>query len=110
MAMQEFRDRVAVVTGGAAGIGKALAKAFLGEGMKVVIADVEERALKETTTELGGEVIGVVTASTVLSYDFYAFSPEVAEKLPPLLAQHGKIVVLASHSPSMLTLLRCLAT
>ena len=38
--MREFRGRVAVVTGGASGIGKALARAFLGEGMKVVIADV----------------------------------------------------------------------
>jgi len=59
--MQEFRDRVAVVTGGAGGVGKALAKAFLGEGMKVVIADVEEPALRATTEELGGDVMGVVT-------------------------------------------------
>lgn len=59
--MKEFRGRVAVVTGGASGIGKALAKAFLGEGMKVVIADVEERALAAATRELGGAVTGVVT-------------------------------------------------
>jgi len=59
--MKELRGRVAVVTGGASGIGKALAKAFLGEGMKVVIADVEERALAAATRELGGEVTGVVT-------------------------------------------------
>ena len=59
--MQEFQNRVAVVTGGASGVGKALAKAFLGEGMKVVIADVEEPALKAVTQELGGEVTGVVT-------------------------------------------------
>lgn len=59
--MQEFRERVAVVTGGASGVGKALAKAFLGEGMKVVIADVEEPALEATTKELGGDVLGVVT-------------------------------------------------
>jgi NAD(P)-dependent dehydrogenase (short-subunit alcohol dehydrogenase family) len=59
--MNDFQGRVAVVTGGASGIGKALAKAFLGEGMKVVLADVEEPALKATAEELGGEVIGVVT-------------------------------------------------
>ena len=59
--MKEFRDRVAVVTGGASGIGKAMAKAFLGEGMKVVIADVEEPALKATAEELGGPITGVVT-------------------------------------------------
>jgi NAD(P)-dependent dehydrogenase (short-subunit alcohol dehydrogenase family) len=62
--MQEFNGRVAVVTGGASGIGKALAKAFLGEGMKVVIADVEEPALKATCEELGGDVTGVVTDVT----------------------------------------------
>jgi NAD(P)-dependent dehydrogenase (short-subunit alcohol dehydrogenase family) len=59
--MRAFRGRVAVVTGGASGIGKALARAFLGEGMKVVIADVEAPALAAATKELGGEVMGVVT-------------------------------------------------
>jgi NAD(P)-dependent dehydrogenase (short-subunit alcohol dehydrogenase family) len=56
-----FQDRVAVVTGGASGIGKALAKAFVGEGMKVVIADVEAPALEAAAKELGGSVMGVVT-------------------------------------------------
>jgi NAD(P)-dependent dehydrogenase (short-subunit alcohol dehydrogenase family) len=59
--MREFRGRVAVVTGGASGIGKALAKAFLGEGMRVVIADIEARALEAATRELGGDLLGVVT-------------------------------------------------
>ncbi|MFI5320650.1 MAG: SDR family NAD(P)-dependent oxidoreductase, partial [Myxococcota bacterium] len=59
--MREFSGRVAVVTGGASGIGKALAKAFLGEGMRVVIADVEARALEAATKELGGDVLGVIT-------------------------------------------------
>jgi len=59
--MQEFAGRIAVVTGGASGIGKALAKAFVGEDMKVVIADVEEPALKAATDEIGGGTIGVVT-------------------------------------------------
>lgn len=59
--MKELQGRVAVVTGGASGIGKALAKAFVGEGMKVVIADVEAPALERATKELGGSVMGVVT-------------------------------------------------
>jgi NAD(P)-dependent dehydrogenase (short-subunit alcohol dehydrogenase family) len=62
--MKEFQGRVAVVTGGASGIGKALAKAFLAEGAKVVIADVEEPALKSAAEELGGEVMTVVTDVT----------------------------------------------
>jgi len=57
--MQDFNDKVAVVTGGASGIGKALAKALLGRGAKVVIADVEDSALKTTCEELGGAVSGV---------------------------------------------------
>jgi len=59
--MRVLRGRVAVVTGGASGIGKALAKAFLAEGMKVVIADVEAPALEATTRELGGGTLGIVT-------------------------------------------------
>ena len=43
--MDTLDGRVAVVTGGASGIGLALARAFLAEGMKVVIADVEAAAL-----------------------------------------------------------------
>jgi NADP-dependent 3-hydroxy acid dehydrogenase YdfG len=61
--MKQLRDRVAVVTGGASGVGKALAKALLGEGMKVVIADVEQPALKAAAEELGalGEVSSQLT-------------------------------------------------
>jgi NAD(P)-dependent dehydrogenase (short-subunit alcohol dehydrogenase family) len=59
--MQELNGKVAVVTGGASGIGLALARAFLTEGMKVVIADVEQTALDAATAQLGGDVLGVVT-------------------------------------------------
>ncbi len=59
--MQELRDRVAVVTGGASGIGLALVRAFLAEGMKVVVADVEKPALDRAIGGLSGEVTGVVT-------------------------------------------------
>jgi NAD(P)-dependent dehydrogenase (short-subunit alcohol dehydrogenase family) len=62
--MQELDGKVAVVTGGASGIGLALARAFLVDGMKVVIADVETNALDRAVDELGaggGDVRGVVT-------------------------------------------------
>jgi NAD(P)-dependent dehydrogenase (short-subunit alcohol dehydrogenase family) len=59
--MQELGGKVGVVTGGASGIGLALARAFLAEGMKVVIADVEQGALDSATAELDGDVLGVVT-------------------------------------------------
>jgi len=57
--MKDFVDKVVVVTGGASGIGKALAKAFLGARAKVVIADVEKGVLEKTCQELGGNLSGV---------------------------------------------------
>ena len=53
--MKELRGRVAVVTGGASGIGYALAERFLAEGMKVVIADIEQKALDEAVAALGSD-------------------------------------------------------
>ncbi len=62
--MKDFQGKVAVITGAASGIGRALAEKCLGEGMKVVLADVEEQALHQTAKELrslGGEVWPVQT-------------------------------------------------
>lgn len=60
--MQDLSGQVAVVTGGASGIGRGMGEAFLERGMKVVLADVEADALSATVAELrerGGEVEGV---------------------------------------------------
>jgi NAD(P)-dependent dehydrogenase (short-subunit alcohol dehydrogenase family) len=54
-AMDELTGKVAVVTGGASGIGLALARRFATEGMQVVIADVEKDALDAAAEQLGGE-------------------------------------------------------
>jgi NAD(P)-dependent dehydrogenase (short-subunit alcohol dehydrogenase family) len=62
--MKDLQGKVAVVTGGASGIGKAVAAKAAAEGMKVVIADIEEGALKEAERDLAGggaEVLAVVT-------------------------------------------------
>lgn len=62
--MQDFRDKVAVVTGGASGIGRAMVDRFAQAGMRIVIADVEASALASAERELrdrGVSVLGVKT-------------------------------------------------
>ena len=60
--MEQFDGKVAVVTGGASGIGRAMAQAFVAKGMKVVLADIEGGPLEETAQDLragGGDVFAV---------------------------------------------------
>lgn len=62
--MDNFKDKVAVITGGASGMGRAFANLFGTEGCKIVIADIEEPALNATLDELkskGIEAIGLIT-------------------------------------------------
>jgi NAD(P)-dependent dehydrogenase (short-subunit alcohol dehydrogenase family) len=62
--MKDFKDKVAVITGGASGLGLAMARRFAAEGMKLVLADVEEEALRKVETEFrkaGTPVIGIRT-------------------------------------------------
>jgi len=51
--LPELRGRVAVVTGGASGIGRGIATRLIGAGMQVVIADIERDPLDKTAGEIG---------------------------------------------------------
>ncbi|MEE3332471.1 MAG: SDR family NAD(P)-dependent oxidoreductase [Myxococcota bacterium] len=60
--MQDFKDRIAVVTGAASGIGLGLTERLLAEGMKVVLADVEPEKLEAEVKRLsasGADILGV---------------------------------------------------
>ncbi|BCW88760.1 1-deoxy-11-beta-hydroxypentalenate dehydrogenase [Alphaproteobacteria bacterium SO-S41] len=62
--MKDFRNKVAVITGGASGIGLAVARALGREGAKLVIADIEQGALDKAVPALiveGFEAEGVRT-------------------------------------------------
>jgi len=59
--MQDFQDKVAVITGGASGIGLGMARAFAGAGAKLVLADLDRAALDAAATELTGAGAQVVT-------------------------------------------------
>jgi NAD(P)-dependent dehydrogenase (short-subunit alcohol dehydrogenase family) len=60
--MRELRGRTAFITGGASGIGFGMARVFAGEGMRIVLADVEAAALAGASAQLeasGAEVLGI---------------------------------------------------
>jgi len=61
--MQLQRGQVAVITGAASGIGRAIAAAFATEGLDLVLSDVDARALAEAATELAAT--GVATLEAV---------------------------------------------
>lgn len=61
--MDDFTGRVAVITGAASGIGLGVTERFLAEGMKVVMADIEQQSLDREVGRLsvaGGDVLGVL--------------------------------------------------
>ncbi|HEX6239134.1 MAG TPA: SDR family NAD(P)-dependent oxidoreductase [Acidimicrobiales bacterium] len=90
----DLRGKVAVVTGGASGIGRAMGDRFAAEGMKVVLADVEAPALEATVKELrdGGaaDVTGVVT--DVSDHD------SVVALRDATLAAHGAVHVVCNNA------------
>jgi NAD(P)-dependent dehydrogenase (short-subunit alcohol dehydrogenase family) len=62
--MNEFKEKVAVITGAASGIGRAIAKRCVNEGMRVVLADIDGANLAKAETELkamGGTVLSAKT-------------------------------------------------
>lgn len=87
MFKDRFRDQVALVTGGASGIGKAVAQRLLNEGAKVVIADYNEDALEQTLTDLKPE--GSVSS---LKLDI-SNENDVKAKLESLVSEHGQLDV-----------------
>ncbi len=50
--MQDFQGKIAFVTGGASGIGFAMAKAFGAAGMNVMLADIEREPLEKAVEDL----------------------------------------------------------
>ena len=62
--MKTFKDKVAVVTGAASGIGRGMVENFVEAGMKAVLADIDEERLQKATNSFnkrGFDVIGIPT-------------------------------------------------
>ncbi len=85
-----MKDKVVLVTGGAAGIGKATALRFAEEGAKVVICDVNEEVGRETLKLLGAEAA------------FYkvnvANRAEVQKWVDEVVAKYGRIDVIVNNA------------
>lgn len=91
--MQDFHDKVAVITGAASGMGRAFAERFAREGMKVVLADIEQAPLDQAVAELRAqnyEVLGVRT--DVIRLD------AVEELARRTLETHGKVHLVCNNA------------
>ncbi len=104
--MKELSGKVAVVTGAASGIGRATATRFAEEGMKVVLADIEEKALADAVTSLsnlGHDVMGVPT--DVSRFDAISnLAEETVDRFGAVHVVHNNAGVVVSGPIEQLTL------
>ncbi len=93
-----LRDKVALITGGAAGIGKATAERFAEEGARVVICDVNEELGQATVRALGLEA----SPATSPGHSFYKVDVTdrnaVQEWVDDVVERYGRIDVLVNNA------------
>jgi len=90
--MERLKDKVAIITGGAGGIGKATAKLFLQEGAKVVIVDRNKEVLEKASFELDHENLSYCVADVANADEnekFVEHTLEVYDKVDIFFANAG---------------------
>ncbi len=91
--MKRLENKVAIITGSGAGIGKAIATRYAEEGAKIVIADFNEEALQTTVEELnsaGHEAIGVVVNVAV--------EEDIAKMVSETVSNFGRVDILVNNA------------
>ena len=91
--MRDLAGRVAVVTGGAGGIGRALGERCAAEGMRVVLADVEQPVLDATVAELRHQ--GLAVDGVVTDVADYASVERLRDQV---LDRHGAVHLLCNNA------------
>ena len=89
--MKRLENKVAVITGGAGGIGSATARIFLDEGAKVLLVDLNEDNLKEVVTDLDSGDVSYVVADVSKDDDTKKYIDIAVER-------YGKIDILFSNA------------
>ena len=96
--MERLRGKVAIVTGGAGGIGHAFARGLASEGARVVIADMDEAGAGALASELGGDA---------LAFKLDVTSVESTQELARVaLERFGRIDILVNTAAIYVTLER----
>lgn len=90
--MQDLNGKTAFITGGASGIGLGIAKAMLGAGMNVVIADIRDDHLESARVELGDDTRVLPLRLDVTDRADYARAADAAE------ARFGRIHLLVNNA------------
>jgi NAD(P)-dependent dehydrogenase (short-subunit alcohol dehydrogenase family) len=90
--LQNIEGKTAFVTGGASGIGLGIAKALLGAGMNVVIADIRDDHLAEASEELGSAEKILALKLDITDRDAYAKAADAAE------ARFGNLHILVNNA------------
>ncbi len=88
----KLKDKVAVITGAASGIGKEIARTFAAEGAKVVIADLNQAAAEATAKELGGDGKALGVSMDVTNED------QVEAGMAKVISTFGRIDILVSNA------------
>lgn len=98
--MKEFKGKVAVVTGSASGMGRACAERFAQEGMKVVLADVEQKALDKAEAEMKASGYTVLAVRTDVSKpeSLQALAQKTLDKFGAVHIMHSNAGVQAGNA------------
>ena len=78
--MNRLKDRVALVTGAAGGIGRAIVQRLASDGAKVVLADIDENGVKNVASELGFPELWPMKADITRSEDIQGMVARIQER------------------------------